>query len=76
MIEFLIVFAAGYIFGFISYMIVRSIKRPYDGVMQISDVDEGKKMFSLELNRDPMDLEDREEVVFQVRVSEGSRKEN
>jgi hypothetical protein len=37
----------------------------YSGIILVTE-DEERKMFSLELNGDPDDLEDRDEVIFKV----------
>lgn len=41
----------------------------FGGVMDVSLDDEGKKLFSLELNKDPDDLEKMKEVTFKVSPS-------
>lgn len=38
----------------------------YDGVIQIEQVPGGPKKFSMELNSDPNDLENKEAVIFKV----------
>jgi hypothetical protein len=40
-------------------------KAGYAGIILVTE-DEEKKIFSLELNQDPDDLEDRDEVIFRV----------
>ena len=61
---FFLVFSFGTLCGYICRVfLVR--KMGYSGVILISQT-EDKKIFSLELNSDPDDLEDQDEVIFKV----------
>lgn len=60
----ILVFIIGVLSGYICRVfIVR--KAGYAGIILVTE-DEEKKIFSLELNQDPDDLEDRDEVIFRV----------
>lgn len=58
----------GFLFG-ISFTIIYAryfSKVAYDGAIVVSSPEEGKKVFSLELNGDPNDLEQKTAVTFKI----------
>ena len=45
---------------------ISTVSNQYDGQMVIKTTEEGKKIFSLELESNPEDLEDKDEISFKV----------
>ncbi len=70
-----IIFGALLILAFVVGLLLRAKSRTsYDGHIVVSTTEEGKKLFTLELDGDPHELEKRESVTFKIR-SEGSVEE-
>jgi hypothetical protein len=68
MIEFLFGLATGvFLTLFLSLVYVLARTDDPDGFMDVIEKEEGKKIYSLEINGDPAELENRDKIVFKVR---------
>ena len=60
------------LFFFILISILLAIRlhyRPYDGTVVITTDENGKRIFSLELDRDPDEIEEMDNILFKVMSS-------
>lgn len=68
----IVIFTLGVFVGYICRVLIVK-KAGYGGIILITETEE-KKIFSLELNGDPEDLVDRDEVIFKVSEHPSSKK--
>ena len=61
-----IIFIQGVTIAIFAIIIVSQRKRSHDGLIVITRDEEGKKLFSLELDKEPDDIEQMRYVVFKV----------